>query len=445
VQLAQKDNAAARTSFERALSIDPNYFAAAASLAALDLADKKPDEAKKRFEALLAKNPKNGQALLALAQLAANQGAGKEEIAGLLGKAIEANPTELAPRLLLIDLHLRNKDNKQALATAHSAVAAVPSSPEVLAALGRAQQVSGDVNQAIATYNKLIALQPLSPQPHIRLAEAQMANKDTQAARQSLRKALEIRPDLLDAQRGLILLDVESKNYAQAMKIARTVQEQRPKSPAGYLFEADIAATQKNWGVAAPAYRAALQRGASTEMATKLHSVLLTSGKSAEADGFASTWLKEHPKDAAFAAYQGGLAIARKDYAIAEKHYLAVLQMQPDSAVALNNLAWVTGQLHKDGAVDLAEKANKLAPNQPAFMDTLAMLLADKSQFTRAIELQNKALGLQPENAEMRLNLARIYLKSGDKTQAKSQLETLAKLGDRFPRQPEVAELLKTL
>ena len=56
------------------MKIDPSYFAAAASLAALDMADKKPADAKKRFEALLAINPKNAQALLALAQLAAAKG-----------------------------------------------------------------------------------------------------------------------------------------------------------------------------------------------------------------------------------------------------------------------------------------------------------------------------------------------------------------------------------
>ncbi len=45
IQLAQKDSAAARKSFEQALTIDPSYFAAAVSLATLDMADKKPDEA----------------------------------------------------------------------------------------------------------------------------------------------------------------------------------------------------------------------------------------------------------------------------------------------------------------------------------------------------------------------------------------------------------------
>ena len=70
VLLGKGDIAGARKSFERALALDPTDFAAAASLARLDLADKKPDDAQKRFDARLAKDPKNVRALLALAELA---------------------------------------------------------------------------------------------------------------------------------------------------------------------------------------------------------------------------------------------------------------------------------------------------------------------------------------------------------------------------------------
>ena len=66
-QLAMRDFDAARKSFERALTISPTYFSAVASLVALDLAAKKPDDAKKRIEAFLVKDPKNRQALVALA------------------------------------------------------------------------------------------------------------------------------------------------------------------------------------------------------------------------------------------------------------------------------------------------------------------------------------------------------------------------------------------
>jgi putative PEP-CTERM system TPR-repeat lipoprotein len=446
IQLAQSDRAAARKSFERALTIDPAYFAAAASLAALDIADKKPEEARKRFELLLTRNPKNGMALLALAELAATQGAGKDEVAGLLNKAIQINPTDVAPRLLLINLFLRTNDNKQAESAAQSAVSAVPSSPELLDALGRAQQASGDLNQAIATFRNVIAMQPLSPQRYVRLAEAHMANKDSAAAEQSLRKALEIKPDQLDAQRALILLNVNARNYPGATKIARTVQQQRPKAAVGYLFEGDIANAQKNWGAAAAAYRAALEREApSPDTSTKLHAVLVASGKVAEADVFASHWQKEHPKDLVFLTYQGELAIAKKEYEVAEKQYQIALQAQPDNPVVLNNLAWVTGQLGKNGAVELAERANKLAPNQPTFLDTLAMLLADRNEFARAIDLQTKAVGLQPSNPGLRLDLAKIYIKAGDRRRAKTELETLVKLGNNFPSQSEVNTLLRTL
>ena len=445
IHLDQKDNAAARKSFERALVIDPDFFAAAASLAAMDMTDKKPDAARARLEALLAKNPSNGQALLALAELAALRGAGKDEMAGLLTKSVAANPTELRPRLLLIDFHLRSKDYKQASAVAQSAVAALPQSPEALNALGRVQQVSGDLNQAITSYGKLVAMQPLSPQPHVRLAEAQVASKNNQAAEKSLRKALEIEPDLLDAQRGLILLALEAKRYQDAVKIARTVQEQRPKASVGYLLEGDIAVGQKHWDAAATAYRSGLQRAASTDLAIKLNLVLNASGKTAESEKFAAIWLKDHPKDMVYRLHLGDAALARKDLAAAEKIYLDVVQRQASSAVALNNLAWVTAQLGKDGAIAYAEKATTQAPNQPVFMDTLAMLLAEKKEYAKATDLQKKAVELQPDNAELRLNLARIHAMAGDKGRAKTELETLSKLGVKFAGQTAVSALLKSL
>ncbi len=445
ILLAQRDKVAARKSFERALAIAPNFFAAAVSLAAMDMADKKPDDAKARFEGLLVKNPKDSRALVALAELAAFRGAGKEEVAGLLSQAVEANPAEFQPRLLLIELYLRTNDPKQATAAAQSAVAALPQSPEALAALGRVQQASGDLNQAITTYGKLVAMQPLSAQSHILLAEVQVASKNNQTAEQSLRKALEIRPDLLEAQRGLILVALEAKRYQDAVKIARAVQEQRPKASVGFLLEGDLGAAQMNWDGAAAAYRAGLQRQASTDLALKLRTALIASGKAAESEKFTATWLKSHPEDLAFLFHLGDAALAGKDFIAAEKNYLAVLRIQPNSAVALNNLAWVTAQLGKEGAIAYAEKATKLAPGQPVFMDTLAMLLAEKKEYAKAIALQKKALELQPENAGLRLNLARILARAGDKGEAKAELETLTKLGGKFAGQTAVAALLKSL
>ena len=209
------------------------------------------------------------------------------------------------------------------------------------------------------------------------------------------------------------------------------------------MMEGDIAAAQKLWSDAVTAYRAGLKLAPVAELAIKLHSVLVASGGAADADKFANGWLKEQPKDAGFRFYLGDRASARKDYAVAVGHYKVLLETQPDNPVLLNNIAWVTGQQKGPDAIEFAEKANKLSPNQPAFMDTLAMLLAEKGDTARALELLAKAVELAPQAASVRLNLAKVLLKAGKKADAKKHLDELAKLGDKFQAQAEVAQLLK--
>ncbi len=184
-------------------------------------------------------------------------------MAELINKAVTANPTEKMPRLLLIDLHLRSKDHKLALSAAQNAVAAIPDSPELFDALGRAQQASGETNQALISFNKFAALAPNSPLPHMRMAEAHMQAKDKSAAAQSLRKALDIKPDQLDAQRGLIDAGAGCQELLRSDRIARTIQKQRPKEASDTSSKATSRPLQKNWDAAAEAYRAiGLKQGA---------------------------------------------------------------------------------------------------------------------------------------------------------------------------------------
>ena len=78
-------------------------------------------------------------------------------------------------------------------------------------------------------------------------------------------------------------------------------------------------------------------------------------------------------------------------------------------------------------------------------MDTLASLYSAKGDYTKAIEWQKKAMDRATGNPTYRLGLAKLLLKAGDRTGAKTELETLAKLGDKFAGQAEVTTMLKTL
>ena len=358
--LAKSDVQGARKSYEQALTLDPNYFPAVSSLASLDLMDKRPDDAKKRFEAVLAKSPKNSQALLALAELAIRTGAGNEQISKLLTAVIAASPVDVVPRLTLVDFHINRQNFKAASAAAQEAVTALPDSLDLLDALGHAQLLAGELNQALASFNKLTVLQPRSPQPYMRLAEVHLLSKNKEAVIQSLNKALEIKPDFLPAQRNLILMDVESKNYAHALGMARTIQQQQPKQAIGYVLEGDINAVQKNWEGASLAFAAGLKQVNASELAMKLHAVLLTSGKKLEADKFSYKWQRENPKDAPYLLYLGDLSLSRNELNIAENIYTTLVKLQPENAIAYNNLAWVGSKLNRVNALSNAEKANAL-------------------------------------------------------------------------------------
>jgi putative PEP-CTERM system TPR-repeat lipoprotein len=443
--LGKRDVAGARKSFERAVSLDPAYFPAASNLARLDMAEKKPQDARKRFDTVLAKDPRNVSALLAIAELRAAGGGSADEVAGLIGKAVAANPGDPAPRLALMSHWMRVKNPGNAVAAGREALAALPDRPDILLAMGRAQLAAGDPNGALDTYNRLAQLQPDSPTPLLHVAEAQVATKDKDAALRTLRKALAMKPGMLEAQRGIVMLDADAGRTSQAVAMAREVQKQRPKEPAGYVLEGDVHAYRKAWPEAATAYRAGLKQAASVELAMKLHAVLGSADNPKEAERFAASWTREHPKDATFRLYLGQAALAKQDYATAAREFRAVVDLQPNNTTALNNLAWASAQIKDPKAIEYAEKANRLAPNQPAIMDTLGMLLVEKGDTERGLQLLRDAIKVSPSTPALRLNLAKALIKVDQKDAARKELEELAKLGDRFKYQAEVEQLMKGL
>jgi Flp pilus assembly protein TadD len=101
--------------------------------------------------------------------------------------------------------------------------------------------------------------------------------------------------------------------------------------------------------------------------------------------------------------------------------------------------------LNDPEALSYAEKANRLAPDQPKILDTLGVLLAERGNTERAVQSLQRAVQLAPADPALRLNLARVLLQAGDRNDARRELEELAKLGNRFPKQAEVGALMKTL
>lgn len=443
---AMKDDViASRRDLERAIELDPVYFPAALTLAKLDIQDKKFDSARHRFEKILEKDPKNPQAMLALAQVRAAMNAPASEVSELLDKAVKSNPTNVELRLAQLRHQMARGDYVKAEAAAQDANAAIGDTPALVEALGMAQQARGSTQQAIATFSKLVAMKPKSPEPLFRLATAELADKRKDASMQTLRRSLALKPDFLEAQLGLISVYNKDGRTSDAMGIAKAIQKQRPKASVGYLVEGDIYAEQKKWIQAAAAYRGGLDKLRDGYIGVKYHGALFAAGRSKEAESFSADWTRNNPRDVVFRAYLAERSLSAKNYQAAAEQYRDILAITPKSPLILNNLAWAAGQLNDPKALTYAEEANKLQPNNPAILDTLGTLLSSKGDAARSIELLRQATTLAPTAWAVRINLVMALAKAGQREAAKKELEPMLKLDPKDPAHASAVELNKTL
>jgi putative PEP-CTERM system TPR-repeat lipoprotein len=446
VHVARKESAAARAAYARALELNSTYLPAAAGLARLDLADKKPADARARFEAVVAKEPNNELALLGLAEVLANTQAPAKEIAAILQRAVTARPQSATARLALIRLHLQEKDTRAALAAAQEASVALPDDLRVLDALGRAQLAAGESNQAIETFNRLAAAQQESTVPLTRLAAVYGSRKEPENAIEVLQRAQKIAPADPAITRDLVLGYLMAGKVDDAFKQTRALQAAAPKSPTGFLLEGDIYSTTKQWVPAERAYREALKADPASELsALKLHGVLLASGKKAEADAAARKWLADHPNDTAYRMYLAEQALRSRDFKGAVTHYQVVVTQQPENVAALNNLAWAAGQLGDPKALGYAERALKNAPDSPLVLDTMGVLLVTSGDANRGLEYLTRAVTLAPDRNDIRLNYAKALMKAGKSEHARKELTQLEGVPQEFSGKAEIPALLKQL
>lgn len=413
----------ARVAFEKALELDASFLSAAVNLARIDLAENKPADAKQRFERVIAANPASVDAHLLLAELLVRTASAPEEVLATLERGLKANPGAMSAKLAIARFHLSQRDMAKALAITQEVVAANPNDPIPLTVLAEVQLGSGDRQQAIATYNRLVTLQPTSPQPLFALANAQNLNADRTGAMQSLRRALAIQPDFLEAQQRLYGLLAQDRKFDEAAAIARDVQKQRPDSVVGLVMEGDVRMASEQWPEAVKTFEAAFGKAPSGELAAKLHAARVRAGDGAEADRALSEWINANPSDLVGRGYRAERAIAAQRLEDAEKDYREILAISPDNALTLNNLAWVAGQLGRPDAIELAERGLSLAPDNPAILDTLGVLLFKAGDHDKGIAMLVRAVELAPRSGALKINLINAYLELGKKDEARTLLD----------------------
>ena len=443
--LNKNDAQNARSSFEKAVSLQPTYFAAVANLARLDMQEKKPEAAKKRLELLLEKDTKNLQAMTALAGLAVANG-NNEEAKTWLERANAADASSLDVTQLLALHYGRMGDKQKALSLAGKAQTNNPKTPGFMELLGQIQMNFGDKQAALDSYSKHAAMVPDSASAQFKLAAAYVTTGNDSAAIDALKKVLRIDGKSLDAQVVLSSLLTKKGSFDEALAISRQIQKQDGKSPLGYVQEGDIYLAQKKSALAMQAYEKAFKIGKNGQLVTKIHRALILDGKLKDADARLVQWLKEHPEDNSARTYFAMHNLATpKTKQLGIEQLQIVLKSDANNVMVLNNLAWAYYEEKDARALDLAEKAYKLAGKNPAIMDTLGWILVEQGNVTRGLPLIQDASAQTPETLDIRYHLAVGLMKSGDKVKAKKEFEYILATGKEFAKKEDVKAFLKQL
>jgi putative PEP-CTERM system TPR-repeat lipoprotein len=442
VNMGQEEEA--RKSFSQALKLTPSFLASARNLARLDLLAKNPVAAKQRITAVLQHEPKNVEAWLALADLAA---AAKEDAAyvSALESARQAAPANITVDLRLVRHWFNKNQPDKALVVAMETVQRAPQREDGLALLGMVHWQRGERREALAVFRNWTQQKPDSAAAYYALSHAELATGDTNAALRTLERALGLRPDFPEALRAKALILADTGKAMNALAMVRDIQLKSPQSPLGHVLEAEVLEHDKKPLEAARKYQKVLDMTGQPSIAINAAKALIAGNQGAEAEKILVKWVGIRPKDPALRGMLAQQLLSKGRLREAATHYEVMVKTNPQDLTSLNNLAWLYGELKHPNALAIAEKAYAASPESPAVMDTLGWLLVNQGDAKRGLTLLRQASAKLQDNAELQWHLANAYVKNGEVASAKLELERLINSGRAFPQLAEAKKLHSSL
>jgi Flp pilus assembly protein TadD len=128
-------------------------------------------------------------------------------------------------------------------------------------------------------------------------------------------------------------------------------------------------------------------------------------------------------------------------------HYEKAYEVDPSSATASNNLAWILAENDKDldRAQQLAQAAKAQLPNDPTINDTLGWVYVKRDMLQLATNQLEEAVRLAPDNPLMSYHLGVAYAKAGDDARARKALEKTLALDRNFRLADDAKKVLAKL
>ncbi len=435
----------ARQALDKVLKIRPLEPSATYNLAKIEALRGNPKRARDLLLPLVKAQPANAHAVILLADVEGRLG-NPAAAMPLLEQAVQKNPASLDARARLAVEYLRMGNVQKVLEITQGLSDGQMKSQQVLLEMrGKAQLLSGDAAAARRTFELWTRLAQTSAPARYYHATSLAQSGDVKAGRKALEQALKLDPRYLPARVGEIRMLVHFEELEGARKALARLRQDFGDRPEVLGIEGWYALGNRDYAGAEKSLAAALGRNPDIEVAILMIRAQWEQKKYNEAMKFMQSWLKDRPKDLTMLMYMAGAYLSLNRNEEARATYAKVVEHYPRHVPALNNLAWLSSDKDLDQAIQYAQRAQQVAPQDPYVMDTLGMLMLKRGDTVQGYKLIRDAAGRAPTDVQIQLHLGQVLVKQARHAEARKVLNNVVIMAPNSSHANEARTLLSSM
>jgi tetratricopeptide (TPR) repeat protein len=276
-------------------------------------------------------------------------------------------------------------------------------------------------------------------------AMVQLASKQPDAARASFERALRALPGDLESLTGVVQIDVATGHAKEAAARVDARLKAAPPNVDLLVLAARAHAAAQDLESAETLLRKAIELDPDRLQAySMLGQLYARQNRIEEAKTSFHDVLKRNPKSVGAATMIAMLLEQQKRIPEAEKQYEQALAIDGRAAVAANNLAWiyVASNRKLDEALQLAQTAQQLLPDEPNVNDTLGWIYYQKKMASQAISHLENSVEKSPNDPTHHFHLGMAYVETGAWDKARQSLKRAFALKPDFDGSAEAKKAL---
>jgi tetratricopeptide (TPR) repeat protein len=368
-----------------------------------------------------------------------------EQARGQFQEAIQLRPDFLGPRLSLALIHLNKSEWEAAYQGASEALSMYPDNVDAGLVRASALMGMGRPEEGRLAMETLVKRNPDNKEVVLHLARSAFALKRYDEAEKAFSKCRDDSGCGLRCTLGLAEVYAARGQFDRAFRMLTEGESKHQGHPELRLVLANLSVQAGKYDVAISIYRELI---AGSPQSSDLHIRLGEAyRRKGELDPAIECFRKGRDLNANDPAAHHPLALLLDQAgrrAEARAAYEQVLKLQPDSAIALNNLAYLIAE--QGGDIDLAltyaQRAKQKYPKSPDISDTLGWIYIKKNLSGQAIGILKEIVIQYPGNSTYRYHLAMALFQKGDRLAAKKELETALRNRPDEGEQSKIRDLM---